>query len=111
MNDAPLMEAYAELRFLLANPSVPEGVVAACRGLSQHQTKLFCTVPEGYRTGDWAKRVENAGAFDGDGWGLRLEPSYLLSELIAALRAFEWPRVFVLIQDAISTEESVLLSA
>ncbi len=25
MNDAPLMEAYAELRVLLAHPDVPEG--------------------------------------------------------------------------------------
>jgi hypothetical protein len=29
MSDASLMEAYAELRALLANPNTPEGVVSA----------------------------------------------------------------------------------
>src|SRR5450759_4373207 len=49
MRDASLMEAYAELRALLANPNTPEGVVSACLRLSEYQTKLFCTVSESYR--------------------------------------------------------------
>jgi hypothetical protein len=105
MNDVPLMAAYEELRSLLANPCVPEDVARACLRLSECQTKLFCTVPEGYRTGDWANRIENAGASDFKGWGLRLEPSNLLRELLAALRAFEWPRVMILVHGATSGSE------
>jgi hypothetical protein len=81
MDDAPLMEAYAELRALLANPSVPEGVVSACRGLSECQTKLYCVVPEGSGAGNRTKGVEDAGAFNLDVRGLRLEPSNFLREL------------------------------
>jgi hypothetical protein len=121
MNDAPLMEAYEELRTLLAHPSVPERVVSACMGLSQFQTKLFCTVPDrtgpyrtvpdGYRAGDWSKGFEDTGALDGDGWGLRLEPSNFLRELLAALRAFEWPKVLVLIHETCSPCGELTLSA
>lgn len=102
MNDEPLMAAYEELRTLLSGPDVPEGVYTECLRLSDFQTKLFCTVPEGYRTGDWTKTVGDAGAFNRDGWPLRLEPSNFLRELLAALRAFEWPRVLVLVHGATS---------
>ena len=102
MNDAPLMTAYEELRTLLADPRCPENVSAACLGLSECQTKLFCTVPDGYRTGDWAKTIGDAGAFNIDGWPLRLEPSNFLRELLAALRALEWPRVLILVHEATS---------
>jgi hypothetical protein len=98
MNDAPLMAAYAELRSLLADPRCPEGVYAACLRLSDIQTKLFCSVSDSYRTEDGAKRVENAGALN---LGMRLEPSNFLRKLLAALRAFEWPRVLVLVHDAL----------
>lgn len=101
MNDAPLMAAYAELRALLADPNVPEGVTAACFRLSECQTKLFCTVPDGYRAEERPKRVEYAGTFDGKVWGLRFEPSNFLCELLAALRASEWPRVLVLVHDVL----------
>jgi hypothetical protein len=37
---------------------------------------------------------------------LRLEPSNLLRELLAALRALEWPRVLVLVHDALSDGRS-----
>jgi hypothetical protein len=102
MNDAPLMEAYAELRALLHNPCIPEGVTQACLSLSQHQTKLFCTVPDGYPTLDWAELAAPSEALDLNVWGLCLEPSNFLCELIAALRTSEWPRVLILIHDATS---------
>lgn len=109
MNSAPLMEAYEELRTLLAGPDVPEHVVTACLGLSKCQTKLFCTVPEGYRTGDWARCANDAGASNRDAWALRLEPSNFLRELLAALRAFEWPRVLVLVHYALESPLDVRL--
>ena len=103
MSDASLMEACAELRALLANPNTPEGVVSACLRLSEYQTKLFCTVPESYRAADRSSEpVEHPGAFDRDKWSLRLEPSNLLRELLAALLASEWPRVIVLVHDTTS---------
>lgn len=104
MNDSPLMEAYEELRSLLADPSVPEGVVSACLRLSECQTKLFNTVPEGHRTRDWSNWVENPGTLDGNVFGLCLEPSNFLRELLAALRTSEWPRVLVLVHDAVAPE-------
>lgn len=104
MNDAPLVKAYEELRALLANPSVPEGVVSACLGLSEHQTKLFTTVPEAYGTEDRPRLIKNAGTLDRKCWGLRLEPSNFFCELLTTLRAFEWPRVMVLIHEAISED-------
>jgi hypothetical protein len=42
MNDAPLMEAYTELRSLLANPSVLERVVSACPRLTLTVTLMVC---------------------------------------------------------------------
>lgn len=106
MSDAPLMEAYAELRTLLEEPSVPEGVKLACLSLSQHQTKLFCTVPDGGAALDGAELSDLTGTLDLNGFGLRLEPSNFLCELIAAIRASEWPRVLVLIHDATSDQVS-----
>jgi hypothetical protein len=93
------MKAYQELRALLANPDVPERVYTACLGLSNFQTKLFCSVSDSYWTEDGASRIEHAGTLDGE---MRLEPSNFLCELLAALRAFEWPRVVVLVHEATS---------
>lgn len=90
LNDAPLQEAYAELRALLARPEVPERVYTACLGLSEVQTKLFCSVSDSYRTEDGTEMVQDAGALN---LGMRLEPSNFLRELLAALRAFDWPKV------------------
>ena len=104
INDAPLMQAYEELRALLADPCVPEGVISACLRLSECQTKLFCTHVDGHRARDRAGGTES-GAL---GKTLRLEPSNLLSELLAALRAFEWPRVLVLVHSACSTREAAV---
>jgi hypothetical protein len=98
IDDAALQQADAELRSLLARPDVPEEVLSACLSLSECQHKLFLSMPNGYRTGDWSKLVDDAGTFNRDGWPLRLEPSNLLRELIAALRAFEWPKVLILIE-------------
>lgn len=97
MNDAPLMEAYAELRQLLSRPIVPEGIVTACLGLSECQTKLFSTHLERKGARDRPHRIDDAGAFDA---ALRLEPSDFLLELLAAIRASEWPRVLVLVSNA-----------
>jgi hypothetical protein len=44
LDDTLLMNAYAELRALLADPSVPEGVISACLRLSECPTKLFVMV-------------------------------------------------------------------
>jgi hypothetical protein len=105
MDDTLLMEAYAELRALLANPTVPEGVVSACRRLSECQIKLFCTVPEGLGAGNRTKAVDDSRTFDLDSGGLRLEPSNFLRELLTALRAFEWSKVLVLVHGATSSAE------
>ena len=101
MNDASLMAAYAELRSILARPDVPEGVYAACLRLSDIQTKLFCSVSDSYRTGYGTECVQDAGALN---LGMRLEPSNFLCELLAAMRALEWPKVFILVHDAISDQ-------
>ena len=76
--DGALMDAFAELRSLLARPEVPEGVYSACLRLSDFQTKLFCSVSDSYRTWDGAKWVEHAGT---PHLGMRLEPSNFLREL------------------------------
>lgn len=99
MNDASLMLAYEELRSLLARPDVPKGVYTACLCLSDFQTKLFCSVSDSYRTQHGTEWIEYAGTPDA---GMRLEPSNFLRELLAALRALEWPRVLVLVHGAIS---------
>jgi hypothetical protein len=80
MNDAPLMNAYEELGMLLADPRVPEDIRAACLRLCQCPTKIFSTVPEGYRAGDYTRTTGNAGTANVDGWALRLEPSDLFRE-------------------------------
>lgn len=105
MNDAPLQNAYAELRTLLGQPTVPEGVQSTCLRLSKVQTKLFCTVQEPLRASDGAAPVHNAGTLNGDGYGLRLEPSNFLCELLAAIRASEWPRVIVLVHHALDSDQ------
>jgi hypothetical protein len=107
INAAPLMEAYAELRTLLENPDAPKGVKLACLRLSQHQTKLFCTVPDGCGTGNKTELTDLSRTPDVNCWGLRLEPSNLLCELITAMRASEWPRVFVLVHEASSYDAAV----
>jgi hypothetical protein len=63
MNDAPLMEAYAELRSIADAEHVPPRVKSALLGLSKCQTKLFCTVC-----------VDGLAVRAPDG-GIRLEPS------------------------------------
>ncbi len=73
-NDDPLMQAYEELRTLLA--AAPREVIANCLRLSRHQTKLFISVL-------------------GDG-PMRIEPSNFLNELLASLRASNWWYVGVL---------------
>jgi hypothetical protein len=94
------MAAYAELRELVGADHTPPRVKATCLGLSQHQTKLFCTVLESNGAKDGAEPIDDARTPDGQGEvivGLRLEPSNFLLELLAAMRALEWPKVLVLI--------------
>jgi len=94
MNDAPLMEAYAELRALAEADHVPPGVQSALFRLSECQTKLFTMV---------CVQELAFGAADGC---IRLEPSNFLRELIKALSALDWPRVLLLVHDATSPPES-----
>jgi hypothetical protein len=93
------MAAYAELRELVDADHTPPGVKSACLSLSKYQPKLFCTVPEGCGAKDGAEPIDDPGALNGEvgAPSLRLEPSNFLHELLAALRAFEWPKVLVLI--------------
>jgi PHD/YefM family antitoxin component YafN of YafNO toxin-antitoxin module len=93
VNDAPLIAALSELGSLLSDPDIPEGVVLATSRLSECQTKLFRTHFHCHRTGQ-----REGGAF----FSYSLEPSDFLRELLAAVRAFEWPRVLVLVHDATS---------
>jgi hypothetical protein len=91
----------AELRALLASPRLLVGVISACFRLTEDQTKIGCAVIERPGTGDGANRIKNSGTFNFDDGSLRLEPSNLLCELLAALRALEWPQVPILVQDAL----------
>jgi hypothetical protein len=91
MNEAPLMAAYDELRFLANAEHVPPGIKSALLGLSECQTKLFCTVFVGGLTLGTADET------------IRLEPSNLLSELILAMTALDWPQVMILVHKAHST--------
>jgi hypothetical protein len=91
MRDEALQQAYQELRALLDDPRCPERVKLACLRLSDVQIQLFCSVSDTYRTGLGTVGPENhSGASD---LGMRLEPSNFLRELLAALRAFDWPKV------------------
>src|SRR5262249_942138 len=92
----------AVLRLLGNADHVPPGVKAALLRLSECQTKLFCTVPESPGARDRSRGVQDTGALDLDVHGLRLEPSNFLCELLAALRALEWPRVLVLVHGVVS---------
>jgi hypothetical protein len=99
--NAPLITALQELGALLSDPGVPPGVVLAASSLSECQTKLFGTHHEGHGATDGAKSIDDSWTLDGS---LRLEPSDLLCELLAAFRAFEWPKVLVLIHQASSLD-------
>ena len=90
MNDAPLMEAYAELRTLAEAEHIPPGVKSALFRLSECQTKLFTTV---------CLQESAFGAADGS---IQLEPSNLLRELITALKALDWPKVLVFVHECTS---------
>ena len=87
------MEAYAELRALSEAEHVPPWVKSTLLGLSEHQTKLFVTVPD--RSSDRSPGF--TGARTADRESIRLEPSNFLRELLAACRALEWPKVLVLV--------------
>jgi hypothetical protein len=87
MNDASLLAALRELGDRLNAVDVSERVSEALPPLGDCQNKLFTTVLMGGQA---------AGTSDG---GMRLEPSDLLPEMFAAVRAFEWPRFIVLVHD------------
>jgi hypothetical protein len=98
LKDDALQIAYAELRRHVADPICPEWVKSSCLRLSEIQTKLFVTVPNCSAANDGTETVQNAGAPDGR---IRLEPSDFLCELLAAMRALDWPRVHILIHGAL----------
>jgi hypothetical protein len=89
-NDASLLDALRELGDRLSAVDVPERVVEALPRRSDRKKKLFTTV---------FMRGQTAGASDG---GMRLEPSNLLLEMLAAVRTCEWPQFVVLIHDPLS---------
>jgi hypothetical protein len=92
MNDAPLLSALRELGDRLSAVDVPQGVIATFPSLCDLQVKFFTTVLE-----------KDAAACPGTAdCVMRLEPSDLLLECLAAVRAKEWPQVLVLIHDALS---------
>jgi hypothetical protein len=106
MNDEPLFGALRELGDRFSAVDVPQRVIDTFPSLSDLQTKFFTTV---------LVQGQAAGATNSI---MRLEPSNLLLEMLAAVRACEWPRFIVLIHDATSsfaTKEtdvpSVLLSS
>jgi hypothetical protein len=92
MNDAPLLAALRELGDCLSAVDVPQGVVETFPSLSNLQTQFFATVLE-----------QNSAAWTGaTDCIIRLEPSDLLLECLAAARAQEWPRIIILVHNAIS---------
>jgi hypothetical protein len=95
VNDALLMAAFAKLRCLLEADHVPKGVKLALPRLSECQTKLFCTHFHGSGT-------SATGATDG---GIGFEPSNFLKELLTAADAFDWPKVLILVHDALPEAE------
>lgn len=92
MNDALLLAALRELGDCLSAVDVPAGVVETFPSLSELQVKFFTTVLEKDPTAI-------AGAPD---CVMRLQPTDLLLECLAAARAKEWPRFIVLVHDALS---------
>ena len=98
MTDIPLVVALRELGDRLSSVDVPKGVIEAIPSLSELLLQLFTT-------------VFVAGAAGGTPDGImRLEPSNLLLEMLAAVRAGEWPRFVVLIHDATSRARVISLS-
>lgn len=99
LNDASLLAALRELGDRLSAVDVPERVVETIPRLSDCQTKLFTTVV-----------VQGAATVLGAADGImRLEPSDLLLEMLAAVRASEWPRFIVLVHGAVSDLSPVSL--
>ena len=75
-------------------------VVKAPLGFSQHFAKLVRAVPQGVGAKDGAKPAYDARTLHGQIEVIvvpSLEPSNFLLELLAAMRALEWPKILVAI--------------
>jgi hypothetical protein len=93
-NDLPYREKASELLRLLEADHVPPGVKLAVPRLSQVHKKLFVMV------------CENELAFGtSNQLAPGLYPSDFLCELVAAVRALDWPKVMVLVHEALSSSE------
>lgn len=90
-------EKLCALRGFLQAQHVPPRIKEACLCLSEHQLKLFRWIPNTQGTID-------AGAFDPFAG---LYATDFLNELVAAFRAFDWPRVIVLVH-GLSSDNSAL---
>ena len=89
----------------LFGPGVSPWVVLAAPSLNECHIKLFRTHHEGHGATEGAKRLDVSRTLDGS---LRLEMCDLLCKLLAAFRAFEWPKVLVLLHEAFSGNGSLL---
>lgn len=87
-----LLQALRELGGVLSAVDVPQGVIDTFPSLSDLQTQLFTTVLIPEFAGGAPDEV------------MRLEPTDLLLEMLAAARTSEWPRLVVLVHDAISNQ-------
>lgn len=92
IDDAILLAALGELGNFLSAMDVPEGVIATFPSLSDLQTQFFTTVL-------YPNAAADPGAADGF---MRIEPTNLLLECLAAARAKDWPRFIVLVHGAVS---------
>ena len=85
----PFNEKLAELGNYLASEDCPLEVVEAAARLTEHPQELFWFVPPH----NLAIRAPNLAP--------GLQPSDLLLEMVLAARAREWPKVLILIQQAL----------
>jgi hypothetical protein len=92
LNDRPYIDKATELLTLLEADHVPPWVKFLVPRLSQCHNKLFVMI------------VQRGTAFGTDSQPPGLYPSNLLCELVEAVRALEWPKVRVLVHDALASE-------
>jgi hypothetical protein len=90
MNDGPYLAKVAELLAALEGEHVPPWIKETVPRLSQVHNKLFVMIGE------------PNPALRADYLPPGIYPSNLLCELVTAVRAFEWPKVGVLVHDALS---------
>jgi DprA-like N-terminal HHH domain len=92
LNDAPYRQKATELLTLLEADHVPPWVKLMVPRLSECHNKLFVQIGEP----DRARRANDPlpGIY----------PSNLLCELVEAIRALDWPKVRILVHDALTSD-------